>query len=368
MTKTVLISHLPLPYDKIGSWTTLYDNFITSDLCNIDIIICPKGAKVYEYITYLHFDELSTSDRVKVKFKFKNRFDGVVQPIIKLLQSNPQLKLVLKVVDNLNLIHALDEILKSKGLRNHCYIQYYFHGFAPMIDRLKGDGFYTKLEELVLLTTASYEAFKNYYVSLPCRVSIMHNGINTDKFYPLNTSDKQALKKENGINNKKIFIWCSQDRPKKGLFLMLDVWKRVYERHQDIELWVIGTKKKENIAGVKFFGKIENALLAKYYQMSDVYLFTTLCQEGFGMSLIEAKHSGCYCIASNMGGVAEVLQFGKYGKLIEHPHMISEWEKAIEEYLAIGESQTSLPENLYSTKEWNQQMHELLANAKKSLQ
>ena len=167
--------------------------------------------------------------------------------------------------------------------------------------------------------------------------------------------------------NKKIFIWCSQDRPKKGLSLILDAWNVLYKQHKNIEFWIVGTEKKQHTDSIKYFGRVPNAELAKYYQVSDVYLFSTLCQEGFGMSLIEAKHSGCYCIASALGGVPEVLGYGKYGKLIENPNFVSEWIIAVENYLKGDFENAPFPATLYTKEVWNENMNVLIANAKERI-
>ncbi len=53
-------------------------------------------------------------------------------------------------------------------------------------------------------------------------------------------------------------------------------------------LWVIGCEPKMPIEGVHYWGRIANEELPSYFQASDCYLFPTLWQEGFGLSLIEA--------------------------------------------------------------------------------
>jgi glycosyltransferase involved in cell wall biosynthesis len=220
---------------------------------------------------------------------------------------------------------------------------------------------------MVLLTKDSYHLHKNFYNQLPCRFSVLHNGINTSKFYPLDINIKNSLRVQKGISDKIIFVWCSQDRPKKGLHIVLDAWKRVFQKRKNIELWVIGTEKKTSIEGITFFGKIPNNELPELLQVSDCYLFPTLCQEGFGMSLIEALHCGNYCIASAMGGVPEVLQYGAFGQLIEEPHFISSWEHALLDYIDHPNKQTHFDTNLYNTKSWNDGMNQLITNAKLSL-
>jgi L-malate glycosyltransferase len=121
------------------------------------------------------------------------------------------------------------------------------------------------------------------------------------------------------------------------------------------------------IEGVHYFGRIPNDKLPEYLQTTDCYLFPTLWHEGFGMSLIEALHCGNYCIASSIGGVPEVLQYGKLGKLIVNPHFVKEWEQAMMEFI---ENQISLPvisSDLYSTASWTEGMNAIISTAKNSM-
>ena len=73
---------------------------------------------------------------------------------------------------------------------------------------------------------------------------------------------------------------------------------------------------------------------------------------------------GCYCIASNYGGVSEVLNHGQYGTLINNPHDIENWFNAIEDYTNRGAEKNNIPENLYSSDKWNQEMDEIIIQAK----
>ena len=65
MPTVVLISQMPLPYSGIGSWTTLYNNYLRNNH-KIDSIVCSKPEELFEGILYSF---------VKVTFvsKLKNR-------------------------------------------------------------------------------------------------------------------------------------------------------------------------------------------------------------------------------------------------------------------------------------------------------
>jgi glycosyltransferase involved in cell wall biosynthesis len=114
--------------------------------------------------------------------------------------------------------------------------------------------------------------------------------------------------------------------PKRGCTIA-GCLEKYLRKKQDIVLWVIRCEAKIPHYGVAFFGRIPNDELAVYFQAADCYLFPTLCHEGFGLSLIEALHCGNYTIASTLGGVPKVLQYGKVGMLIENPHFVSAGKK-----------------------------------------
>ncbi|MBV2196076.1 MAG: glycosyltransferase family 4 protein [Flavobacterium sp.] len=362
MTKVILISQVPLPYSKIGSWTTLYKNYLEQKH-HIDYIICEKPDFLFDGVQY-EFVKANMITKVKKRI-LKNPYVAYLEALKKILEGNE--KCVIQIIDNFGIVKPLLAFLNKNNLRDNCYLQFFYHGFPPFYENFHGRWFFESIDEMVLLTHDSYKAHRDYYSILPTRFSVLHNGIDISKFYPLSSSDKLKKREEKGIQDKKIFVWCAQDRPKKGLHIILDAWKRFYKQFSNTELWVIGCEPKQPIKGVLYYGRIPNDELSHYFQISDCYLFPTLCHEGFGLSLIEALHCGLYCIASHEGGVPEVLQYGKYGKLIEEPHFVTEWENAMVEFMKHPKQFDSISNHLYTTDSWNKGMNNIIMNAKISL-
>jgi glycosyltransferase involved in cell wall biosynthesis len=359
LSKVILISQSELPSSKIGSWTTLYKNYLEGKH-EIDYIVCPKPDSKFKNVNYQF---VSKSFYLKLVSKiFKNPHLNVINALKKILNENKNENYIIQIVDNFKIVPDLVNFLKNNNLRNNCKIQFFYHGFPPFLDKSKGEFFYNNIDEMILLTIDSYKEHIKYYNSLPCKFNILPNAIDKNLFYKLDFVEKQKLKEHMNFKGKTLFIWCSQDRPKKGLHIILELWKK--NPNPDRILIVIGTSNKEKIEGVIFLGKIPNSELPKYYQVSDFYLFPTLCQEGFGLSLIEALSCGCYCLASKIGGVPEVLQYGKYGKLIENPHIISQWEIAINELDKNSIDFIDLPKELYSFDNWREKMNQIINNAK----
>ncbi|WJS95128.1 glycosyltransferase family 4 protein [Flavobacterium johnsoniae] len=364
MPQVILISQVPLPYSQIGSWTTLYQNYL-ADNHQIDYIVCEKPEYFFPEVKYCIVEN---TNFLKIQKKIsKNNYLGYFKELKKILESED--KFIIQILDNFGIVKPLIGFLEKIGKRDKCYLQFFYHGFPPFYENFYGRWFFESIDEMVLLTHDSYKVHKQQYTILPTKFSVLHNGIDTSKFYRITTGEKENLKRQLQITNRKVFIWCSQDRPKKGLDLLLNVWKRINEKDKEAILLVIGTDRKTKIEGVSFLGRIPNNELPKYYQIADCYLFPTLCHEGFGLSLVEALHCGCYCIASANGGVPEVLQYGKLGKLIENPNFVEEWENAILEFLANNENPSvSFPEDLYSSKKWNLGMNKIIESAKKCIE
>lgn len=360
MATVILLSQFPLPYSHIGSWTTMYRNYLQSSHA-IDAIVC---AQPKQYFDNVHYQVVADNFWIQLRKKVsKNNHLAYIDALGKLIK--PDQKYILQVVDNFGLVKALHKYIERNNLKEHCYLQFFYHGHAPFAGYTAK--FYERTDEIIVLTNSAYEAFRSQTNILPSRFSVLYNGIDTQKFHAISTAEKENLKTKHGFSGKKLFMWCSQDRPKKGLHLILDAWKTIHKNHPDAALLVIGCEPKSPQPGVFYGGRIQNDLLPQYYQMSDVFLFSTLCQEGFGLSLIEAMHCGCYCIASAMGGVPEVMQNGALGKLIARPHFTDEWIEAVDEYLTGNATIPTIPKDLYTAQQWNDGMDAIIRRAKNNI-
>lgn len=340
----------------------MYKNYIGNDGHQIDYIVCQEPGERFPNVRYSIVDN-GLYTKVSRKFMFyKVAYLRALEKILK-----PGEKYIIQLVDSFKIGYKIDEMLRSKGMREDCYLQVFFHGYSPFLP-VESTDFYSMIDELVLLTHDSYRAHLNFYTVFPCRVSILYNGIDTNKFTTVPPEQHTKRKQELGHDGKKVFLWLAQDRPKKGLNLILDAWRDFHARYEDTVLLIVGASRDKKQKGVTYYGKIANDQLPAYYQATDCYLFPTLCHEGFGLSLIEALNCGCYCIASKLGGVPEVLGYGKYGRLVENPNFKSEWVEAMVGFMN-GARFPELPENgLYTKQAWNNGMNSIISEAKTCLE
>lgn len=353
--KVILISQFELPYSKIGSWTTMYTNYLSGSN-KIDFLICPKPIQEIDTINYV-FTDKSLTKKLSNKL-LKKPYQNYLKALEKILENDT--KYIIQLIDNFGIVEPLHKFLIRNNYRQNCFIQFFYHGFDPFFGNFQSRPFFEHIDEMVLLTKSSYEKHLKYYTVLPCSFRILHNSIDTNLFHPVAPDAKRKLKTQLQLENKIVFIWCSNDRPKKGLKFLINLWKKISKKHPYIHLLVVGNKHEIKHPAITSLGIISNNKLPAYYQMSDYYLFPTLCKEGFGMSLIEALHCGCYPIASALGGVPEVLKQGKFGTLIQNPNFYNEWEQAIEDVITEKTTLTEFTSQYYSHEQWSENQNKLI--------
>lgn len=367
--KVILISKFPLPYVGIASWTTMM-NYHLEHSNHIDVIICPKSTVRIENTARFFVSDRTLMQKAFHKLGFGSKHSNYIKAFSKQVKLHK--KIIVQIVDDYGLLLQVLNFIKANKLRKRVYVQFFYHGFSTFTT---SENIFSQIDELILLSNASYKSFKQNCRSLPVKTNINNNGINSDLFYPVSESKKLQLRETYGFDKEKIiFVWCSQDREKKGLDIAIQAWKRLVDKYtNEIELLVIGTEKEIKLKNVRVIGRVSNHKLAEYYQLSDFYLFTTLCHEGFGLSLAEALKCGAYCIASNNGAVSEVLQDGNYGTLVENPNNVQSWvqiiDKELVRYKSIGRKNPfseTIPEKLYEITEWHNNSNAIVASAKEN--
>ncbi len=112
--------------------------------------------------------------------------------------------------------------------------------------------------------------------------------------------------------------------PVKGQRYLIEAFGELVARGMKAQLLIIGDgpdkgKLKElvstsGIADRVFFDE-GGETLRRYLGLLDIYCIPSV-GEGFGLSLVEAMASGRPCIASNVGGLAEIVSDGEDGMLV----------------------------------------------------
>jgi glycosyltransferase involved in cell wall biosynthesis len=165
------------------------------------------------------------------------------------------------------------------------------------------------------------------------RPEIIHtipNSVDTNIFFPVDTLRKRELRRELEIPPlNKIVIYTGRLVSYKGLPLLLKVWQEILKKHDNVNLFLLGTggfdihncedDLKAYVAennmehSVYFTGSVND--VPKYLQASDIFAFPTE-NDAFPSSLIEAMTCELAVIATPVGAIETIIENEKNGLLV----------------------------------------------------
>ena len=111
-------------------------------------------------------------------------------------------------------------------------------------------------------------------------------------------------------------------------------------------------------------GRIPNSDIAKYLQMGDYYMFTSLCVEGFGLSMIEALKTGNVVIASKNGAIEEVLSGQRNVFMVDNPNILEDWLQVFEQAYTLKYELLSKEEanSIWNYQDWKKNFLNAIMN------
>jgi len=135
-------------------------------------------------------------------------------------------------------------------------------------------------------------------------------------------NNKKTLEKNMGFS----IIFLSTVSKNKGIFLVLDIFKKIIKKYPETNLIVAGIGdelekvkeivNRETIPNVKFLGYVSGDKKSKAYRNADVYLFPSF-YEGMPTSVLEAMGLGLPIVCSSVGAIPDFFKNGKMGFMID---------------------------------------------------
>lgn len=351
--KRILISSAGLPSNKIGSWTNRISQLLLANPTFFDWVISPTESSANPFI---FCQKIKPFPKILLRLLKKSpaisAADSYLKCLDRLALKESQLHLV--VMDDMVLLEAMAcwKLLhrKEKKIR----LDFSFHGHSFVLPTTWGE----QVDQVLFLTKSGYldTLFRNE-VFTPM-VKVVGNGTDGKVFFPLTRDSKNQQKLALGYQeNDIILLWLSNPRPKKGLNLFLALGKKLRNKYPELKILIIGNSPEfqcpdENWRAI---GKIPNPELAQYLQIGDFYCFTSLWKEGFGLSLIEAAKCGNQVIASQLGGIPDVVHGLPGAHLVSLPNSLEAWEATFDKAWSQRESFVPDPDflnNFHEVKDW----------------
>ncbi len=148
------------------------------------------------------------------------------------------------------------------------------------------------------------------------KIHVIHNGVAANQYHP-------SRKHQN------IILYIGRQTAHKGLPYLLEAFARFSRSHGEYTLVLVGERLEGGVdpsliqlskelgirKRVKFTGRLPERQAKKILARARCLVLPSLA-EAFGMTVLEAMASGTPVIATNVGGIPEVLRNGRNGLLI----------------------------------------------------
>ncbi|MFA5500590.1 MAG: glycosyltransferase family 4 protein [Candidatus Omnitrophota bacterium] len=230
--------------------------------------------------------------------------------------------------EKIDIIHAhsrVSQVASALALRRpgiH-YVSTCHGFFKPRLSRKIYD---TWGEKVVAISNAVKAHLEKDFGVKPERIELIHNGIDVKRFSTALSDDEIAgLKNVAGLGKGPVVGTMARLSPVKGQRFLIEAMKRVVSKNGDVQCLIVGSGPEETALKalsmnsglgnhIKFTGFLHKTA-PLYLACMDIFVLPSI-EEGLGIALLEAMASGKPCIASNVGGITDIIKDGENGILV----------------------------------------------------
>ena len=193
-----------------------------------------------------------------------------------------------------------------KGIR---YFKYHIINILSSIDRIFLD--YSD----AIIAVSDYSRRFLLRMGYKGKITVIPPGIDINFFRPYKEQD--ILLEKYNIKESNRILFVGNLIPRKGLDDLFLAYRLLRQRGYNCCLIIVGEgpekrhlqqlMKKLRLQDVYFLGRVPNEDLPYIYSSSDIFVLPSL-QEGLGIVLLEAMSCGLPVVASNVGGIRDVIK------------------------------------------------------------
>ncbi|MBS1705747.1 MAG: glycosyltransferase family 4 protein [Armatimonadetes bacterium] len=164
------------------------------------------------------------------------------------------------------------------------------------------------------------------YFSTPRdKIDIIFNGVEYKKFeFDWTEAERAEWRKKFALPDEKIVMYVGRFVREKGIHVLLNAASAVLAQEPDTKFVIVGGGNRDNYEKfvrwygleekVLFTGFMANRSLHQVYRVADVAVFPSL-YEPFGIVALEGMAAGAAVVASDAGGLREVVLHDQTGTL-----------------------------------------------------
>ncbi|HLB99991.1 MAG TPA: glycosyltransferase family 4 protein [Candidatus Bathyarchaeia archaeon] len=180
-------------------------------------------------------------------------------------------------------------------------------------------------DRIITVSTAT----KRYVLSLgadPARMSVLHNGVDVDRFKPLKTLREEKRRKLGIPTKATVILTVRRLVYKNGIDTLIETATTAIKQNPNLIFLVVGTgpdqtqiqtqAKQLGISrNFRLMGFVSDEELPSFYNAADLFVLPSKSGEGLPLVSLEAMACGLPVIATDVGGIREIIPEG-YGKFV----------------------------------------------------
>lgn len=358
--KNILIigaMHLPLPSVKGGAIEGLVDEFLkyNSKKEKFKITVYSPFSKEIndEYLKtynntnfrYIHNNSIS---RIINKIKYK---------VIRVIRKNEKIptSYALTIIDDLKRKKELDKydlvIIENQV---ESLIEYRKKIKSKIVEHLHNDYINnnTKSAKKIVESCDEFWGVSNFICNQIKKIDknavtkTLYNGVDIKKFREkICNQDKEKMYNKIGFEkNDFIILFVGRIMPEKGVLELIKAFNNIKNNKDNMKLLIVGEKKSnsdkinaymnelieeqsKNKEAIYFYGKANENDLKTIYSIANLQVVPSICEEAFGLIIIEGMCANNFLIVSNSGGIPEIVE--DKAIIVNKQKIIKELEQSI---------------------------------------
>lgn len=268
-------------------WPGLPDS---TEIEQVRIIRLPAGSSIRYQISVLKFIETESIDIIQV--------DNRPHLMSAIKQSFPEIPVVL-------FLHSLT--------------------FVPVTSKIARS--LSKADLVIANSTSLQQRLSRRFPRLDKGISVVPLGADLTRFAPVDVLEKQRFRKLYQLPQKFTVLFVGRIIPRKGVPVLIQAMHRL-NKHLRTHLVIAGKGKPSYIrqlrllarrlrVSISFLGNVAHEDIHHLYQAADCFVCPSQRHESFGLVNVEAMASGLPVIASNNGGIREIIVSDHNGYLVD---------------------------------------------------
>ncbi len=176
------------------------------------------------------------------------------------------------------------------------------------------DSFLCRFTDIIIVVSMGVQKFCQSTGIPSCKFRLIYNGVEVDKFK--NKEFREAKRKELGIDENTLVIGTvGRIHPQKGHGLLVEITEELLLEHKSLLFLIIGKGylEKELIRKIKTLNVSEHFLflgeredIPELLSCMDIFVLPSI-REGFPNTILEAMASSLPVVATDVGGVRELI-------------------------------------------------------------